>query len=83
MTPANFIGALLTVAASTASPRQTAARRREHRLRRRVAGFAINRKLADPGRPRFGHYDLNDFRCLGVRQRKLADERRKAAVPAR
>jgi hypothetical protein len=31
----------------------------------------------------FGHYDLNDFRFLGVRKRKLAEERRKAAVPGR
>jgi hypothetical protein len=74
VTPANFIQASLTVAASTAS---------EHRLRRRVAGFAIKRKLADQRRAWFTHYDLNDFRCLGVRLRKLAEERRKAAVPAR
>ena len=53
------------------------------RLCRRVAGFAINRKLADQRRAWFGHYDLNDFRFLGVRKRKLAEERRKAAVPAR
>ncbi len=63
-------------AATTAAATRTSARRR-------VAGFAINRKLADQRRAWFTHYDLNDFRCLGVRRRKLAEERRKAAVPAR
>jgi hypothetical protein len=40
-------------------------------------------ELADQEGVRFGHYDLNDFRFLGVRKRKLAEERRKAAVPGR
>jgi hypothetical protein len=44
---------------------------------------AINRKLADQRRSWFGRQDLNDLRCLGVRPRKLAEERRKAAAPAR
>ena len=30
-----------------------------------------------------GRHDLNDFRFLGVRKRKLAEGRRKAAVPGR
>ena len=40
-------------------------------------------ELADQEGVWFGRYGLNDFRCLGVRQRKLAEERCKAAVPAR
>jgi hypothetical protein len=40
-------------------------------------------ELADQEGVCFGHYDLNDFRFLGVRKRKLAEERRKAAVPGR
>jgi hypothetical protein len=40
-------------------------------------------ELADQERVWFGRYDLNDFRFVGVRKRKLAEERRKAAVPGR
>ena len=40
-------------------------------------------ELADQEGVWFGHYDLNDFRFLGVTKRKLAEGRRKAAVPAR
>jgi hypothetical protein len=40
-------------------------------------------ELADHEGVWFGHYDVNDFRFLGVRKRTLAEERCKAAVPGR
>jgi hypothetical protein len=55
-----------------------------HRLRRLAAVLRESTlELADQEGVWFGHYDLNDFRFLGVRKRKPAEERHMGAVPGR